>query len=77
MVTQTQIDLCNHDDPHKYLRDHVGTMIADKSGNPYLIQEQDEDLHIDGCMIDIFTGKICHYSRVGPFTTTNPQSIMW
>lgn len=54
-----------------------GTILRSQSGNYYLKPEQSIAHHLDYMVIDLFSGRIVHYSNLLDFEETSGNQIMW
>jgi len=55
-----------------------GTWLEDAKHDVYIVLEQSEFFHTEGMLVDIFSGKLVHFSEMlPPIKATNAQSIIW
>lgn len=56
----------------------AGTFLwSEKQGSYYIKPQQNEMYHLDGMVIDLFTGEIKHYSHLGEIEPRDKNAIHW
>jgi hypothetical protein len=61
----------------EFLEFSEGTLLVNKNRDYFIKPEQSFNHHLNGCLINLITGKIIHFSRCGKLIPVYGSEIMW